>query len=128
MMAVVILAIAAGSVLLPFIGAQTISLQSQRMNSSVVLASSLLNEILADDYCGIISEYDGYTEAQGQLKDSHGAILSGEIYKKLSTKVECKEICLSENVNGAAAYAIIVNVKVFYNDSQIVSLSGLKGR
>ena len=129
MMAVVVLAVASGSILLPFVSAQLLELESQRRTFALTLASELLSEILVNDYSDVLSIYDGYTEDAGQLKDSNGNILSGKIYQNLSRKVSCTEVVLAQGSNSdiPGVQGIIVNVKVYYRGDELVSLTGMKG-
>jgi prepilin-type N-terminal cleavage/methylation domain-containing protein len=94
MMAVMVLGIAAASLLLPFI--KGAALQSEGINRTLAasLASDLMEQILRlpfhDPDGGLslgpesgentpsefdnIDDYDGYTEPQGQVKDAAGAV------------------------------------------------------
>jgi prepilin-type N-terminal cleavage/methylation domain-containing protein len=102
MMAVVVLGIAAASVLLPFISGAAVRAEGINRTLAARLASDLMEEILRlpfhdpDDKTSYslgpdagdldnIDDYHDYTEEQGQVKDATGAV-----YANFSRKVTCE--------------------------------------
>jgi len=108
MMAVVVLGIAAVSLLLPFISGAAVRAEGINRTLAARLASDLMEEILrlpfhdpndensyslgpeSGDYDNI-DDYHGYTEPQGQVKDATGSFFtdSDSRYANFSRSVTC---------------------------------------
>ena len=105
MMAVVVLAIAAASLLLPFMSGAAVRAEGVNRTLAARLAGDLMEQILrlpfhdpegtnyilgpeAGDFDNI-DDYHGYTEPQGQVKDAAGAFFADSAYANFSRSVTC---------------------------------------
>ena len=69
MLATVILGIAAAGVLMPFVSGASVRAEGVRLTLGAKLASDLMQEIVNTDSETIIASYNGYSEAEGLVKD-----------------------------------------------------------
>jgi len=145
MLATVVLAIAAAGVLLPFTGGAKVRTEGIRRTLAANLASDLMEEIINkpfNDPDGVfhpgpddgetvfdnIDDYDGYSEAEGQIKDAAGEIITDSNYTKFSRTATCEYVTVPqqplqsepENCN-----FILVTVQVKYNGREIVNIKRL---
>ncbi len=119
--AMVILAVAAAGVLLPFSYASTVQGEAQRQAIASRLAADLMEKIAACPYSSIISTYNGYSEAAGSLRDNSGQTLTGPAYSGLSRSATCQTATVS-GVN-----LIWTTVRVYYNNAMIAQVNTLIG-
>ena len=113
MMAVVVLGIAAASVLLPFISGAAVRAEGVNRTLAARLASDLMEQILrlpfhdpqGTDYTSgpesgetvpagfdNIDDYHGYAEPQGQVKDATGTVFTDSAYANFSRNVTCEYV------------------------------------
>ena len=115
MMAVVVLGIAAASLLIPFISGAAVRAEGINRTLAARLASDLMEQILrlpfhdpddgASDYSpgpdsgetgpssfDNIDDYHSYSELQGQVKDATGAVFSDSAYANFSRSVTCEYV------------------------------------
>jgi prepilin-type N-terminal cleavage/methylation domain-containing protein len=110
MMAVVVLGIAAASVLLPFMSGAAVRAEGINRTLAARLASDLMEQILllpfhdpdgeAYDYSpgpesgdfDNIDDYHGYAESQGQVKDATGTVFTDSAYANFSRNVTCEYV------------------------------------
>ena len=126
MLAMVILAAAASSILLPFASGAAVRVEGARRTLAAKLASDLMEEIIAADLDGIniIDYYSTYPdELQGHIKDASGAEFTDSIYSNFSRSVVCE-------IFEEQPFLIIATVTVKYNynedeEDELVSLSRL---
>lgn len=123
-----ILAIAAGAVLVPFTAGAKVSLEGRRLTAASNLASNMVERILSEPFGDVISDYDGLVENPGQLKDSAGNVLAGEIYNGLRREVSCQAVYLSGQKGRIDADLICITVTVYCDGRELVSLNSLKGK
>jgi len=145
-MAVVVLGIAAASVLLPFISGAAVRAEGIHRTLAARLASDLMEEILrlpfhdpngsgydfspgpdAGDLDNI-DDYHGYMEEQGQVKDATGAVFTDPMYANFSRKVECDYTYVPpqpEESEPAKCEFIRITVKVDYNGKEMAAISRL---
>ena len=121
--AMVLLAIAAAGILLPFANAASVQAEGSRQTMAANLASELMEIILAADYADIISTYDGYSESAGALPDAAGVAHTGSAYSDFSRSVTCQSVAVGELED----ILIAVTVTVFYNNQEMTSVTTLVG-
>ena len=112
MMAVVVLGIAAASLLLPFISGAAVRAEGVNRTLAARLASDLMEQILRlpfhdpNDGTSLgpesgetvptgfdnIDDYHGYTEPQGQVRDAAGAVFTDSRYANFSRSVTCEYV------------------------------------
>lgn len=124
--AMVMLAIAAAGILMPFGAAASVQAEGARQVMAANLASELMEIILAEQYDSIIDKYNGFTEAEGKMKDSGGRtrnMLMGEDvgYSGFSRSAVCRAV----NVGGANLIAITVVVN--YEGQEMTRITTLAG-
>ncbi len=121
LMAMTLLAIAAGGVLLPFANAAAVQDEASRRTIAAQLASEMMERIRATDYDDVMTVYSVYAEPAGLLKDSAGQLLSGSLYRGISRSTACQTL----NVEGVQM--LWVTVRVFYQDGEMLKAGTLIG-
>ena len=149
-MAVVVLGIAAASVLLPFLSGAAVRAEGINRTLAARLASDLLEEIIRlpfhDPGGGAspgpesgetvptgfdnIDDYHGYSELQGQVKDVDGAVFSvtDSRYANFSRDVTCEYVYVPPQPvesDPAKCEFIRITVEVDYSGKQIATISRL---
>ena len=150
-MAVVVLGIAAASVLLPFVSGAAVRAEGIHRTLAARLASNLMEEILrrpfhdpngteydvmpGPDAGGIgfaaydnIYDFNGYAEPQGQVKDATGEVFTDSMYVNFSRNVECDYTYVPpqpEESDPAKCEFIRITVKVDYNGKEMAAISRL---
>lgn len=142
MMAVVVLGIAAASVLLPFVSGATVQAEGVRRTLAAGLASDLVEQILRlpfhdpDDETSYnpgpdagdldnIDDYHGYIEAQGQVKDAAGVAFTDPKYANFSRNVTCEYVYVPPQPvesDPAKCEFIRVTVQVNYSGTQMATI------
>ena len=117
----VLLVIAAAGILMPFAGAANMQTEAARQTAAANLASELMEKILMTDYASIISTYDGYNEAEGDLLDAAGILHNGDIYAGFSRCATCSPATVG------SVDLIAVTVTVYYQNQEISSVTTLVG-
>jgi prepilin-type N-terminal cleavage/methylation domain-containing protein len=117
--AMVILAIAAAGVLLPFANAAAVLEEGSRQTLAANLASELMEKVLMTDPDDLISTYDGYAEAAGAMLDTKGAVRSDSICDNFSRSVSCQSATV------ASVDLVLVTVNVYYYGNEITRVSTL---
>jgi type II secretory pathway pseudopilin PulG len=112
MIAVMVLGLAAASVLLPFMSGAAVRSEGINRTLAARLASDLMEQILLlpfhDPGGGVspgpesgetvptgfdnIDDYHGYTELQGQIRDATGAVFTDSRYANFSRNVTCEYV------------------------------------
>jgi len=142
MMAVVVLGIAAASVLLPFVSGAAVRAEGINRTLAARLASDLMEQILRlpfhdpDDKTSYspgpdagdldnIDDYHGYNETQGQVKDATGVVFTDSKYANFSRNVTCVYHAMSpQPAPGSLEECdfISVTVQVNYNGKQMATI------
>ena len=148
MMAVVVLGIAAASVLLPFISGAAVRAEGVNRTLAARLASDLMEQILrlpfhdpgggASDYSpgpepgetgpanfDNIDDYHGYIEAQGQVKDAAGVVFTDPRYANFSRNVICEYVTVPpqpEESDPSKCEFIRITVQVDYSGKQMATI------
>jgi prepilin-type N-terminal cleavage/methylation domain-containing protein len=125
MMAVVVLGIAAAGVLLPFASGARVRAEGVRRTLAAKLGSDLMEEILKVPFDQIVGSYNGYTEAEGQVKDSNGTVFSDSNYSNFSRDVSCEYVYVPQESGAGEAKFIRVTVRVYYSGKQIAIINRL---
>ncbi|MHC4069887.1 MAG: type IV pilus modification PilV family protein [Planctomycetota bacterium] len=125
MLAMVILGITTAGVLLPFAGGAKVRREGVHRTLGAKLGADLLEEIINTPFDEIISGYNGYTEAQGQVKDANGVVFTDSNYATFSRDVICEEVYVPQESGGGEAKFIRVSVRVFYNGEETTNISRL---
>ena len=125
MIAMVVLGMAAASVLLPFSSGAAVQVEGMRRTMGANLASDLIEKIINTPFKDIISEYDGYSEAQGQIKDAEDKIFSDSNYANFSRNVTCKYVYVPQESGTLTPKYILVTVQVNYSDKPISTINRL---
>jgi hypothetical protein len=127
MMAVVVLAIAAAGVLLPFSSGARVRAEGVRRTLGAKLADDLMEEIINTPFDEIVAYYN-YSELQGQVEDAAGAVFTDLHYANFSRDVSCEYVTVPqqspqsepENCN-----FIRVTVHVYYSGRRIATINRL---
>lgn len=117
----VILAIAAAGILLPFANAASVQAEGARQTMAASLASEMMEKVLAADFASVISTYDGYEEADGALLDTAGQVHSDSAYWGFSRHVDCQQASVG------SVDLIVITVTVSLNDREMTCLTTLMG-
>lgn len=121
----VVLSMAAAGVLLPF--ASGASLQAEGLHRSLAasLANDLLERIISTPFDRVVTDWHGYTEDQGHLKDASGTIITDPIYANYSRDVSCSYIFVPQQGGMAAPNFVLASVRVYYRGEQIAAVHRL---
>jgi len=128
MLATVILGIAAAGVLLPFTAGASVRAEGTRRTLGAKLASDLMEQIVNTPFEDIVNNYDGYSEAQGQVKDAGGTVFTSSNYAKFSRDVSCQYVYMPQESGAVAPKFIRVTIRVYYSGKEIVGINRLVGR
>lgn len=120
-MAMVLLAIAAAGILLPFANAASVQAEGANQTMAANLASELMEKISATNYGNVVSIYDGYSEAEGFLLDAAGQVHTGSAYSGFSRNAVCQPATVG------SVSLIAVTVKVYHNNREMTQVATLIG-
>ena len=124
MMAVVVLGIAAAGVLLPFTSGAQVRAEGMHRTLGAKLAGDLMEQIVNTAFDDIVTNYN-YTEAQGQVKDTSGAVFTDSNYANFSRDVSCLEVYVPQESGEAGANFICATVRVYYSGREIAIINRL---
>jgi prepilin-type N-terminal cleavage/methylation domain-containing protein len=125
MMAVVVLGIAAASVLLPFVSGAAVRAEGINRTLAARLASDLMEEIVSTPFDQIVDVYNGYYESQGQVKDAAGVVFVDPNYTRFSREVNCQYVYVPQESGAEEPKFIRVTVQMCYDGKQIATLHRL---
>jgi len=128
MMATVILGIAAAGVLLPFTSGAAVRAEGMRRTLAANLAGDLMEQVVNTPFEDVVDTYDGYSEAQGQVRDLSGVIFTGSNYARFGRDVSCVYVYMPQESGVAEPEFIRVTVWVYYSGNEIVSINRLMGK
>ncbi len=126
--AMVLLAMAAAGVLLPFANAASVQVEASRQTLSANLASELMEcvllkkDLMADPNDFIENwpvGYNGYSEADGAMLDTSGNPLTGSIYTGFSRSVACQDATVK------SVPLVLVTVSVDYQGNEMTRVTTL---
>jgi len=125
MMATVVLSIAAAGVLLPFTSGEAVRVEGTRATLAAKLAGDLMEQIIRTPFERTVADYDGYIEAQGDVKDADGVVFTDSKYAKLSRRASCEYVYMPQESGAASARFILVTVRVHYSGKEIAAVRRL---
>ncbi len=125
MMATVVLGIAAAGVLLPFTSGAGVRAEGMRRTLASRMAGDLMEKIIGTPFEGILSSYDGYAEAQGQVKDAAGVIFTDANYANFSRDVSCSYVYMPQEDGSGEPKFIRATVRVYYRGKPIAIINRL---
>ena len=125
MIAPVVLGIAAAGVMLPFISGASVRAEGLRRTLAAKLASDLMEEIVKTEFDQIVSTYNGYAEAQGQVKDTSGAVFTDLNYANFSRDASCAYVYVPQESGSTEAKFILATVRVYYSGREIAIINRL---
>jgi hypothetical protein len=89
------------------------------------LAGELMEKIVSTPFDEIVTTYDGYAEAQGQVKDAGGAVYTDSNYLGFSRNSSCEYAVVPQESPTAPAKFIRATVRVYYRGGEIAIISRL---
>jgi prepilin-type N-terminal cleavage/methylation domain-containing protein len=125
MIAMVVLGMAAAGVLLPFSSGAAVQVEGMRRTLGANLASHLIEKIINKPFEDIISDYDGYVEAQGQVKDAGGEVFTDSNYANFSRTATCEYVYVTQESGSLTPKFILVTVQVNYSGRPIATINRL---
>lgn len=114
--AMVVLAVAAAGILMPFGSAAAVQEEGRLQVVATNLATELMEKVLLTDPDLLVSGYDNFTEPKGAMIDTAGNAYSGFRYSRFSRKVSCVPATV------ASVDMVIVTVFVYENNREVVRL------
>ena len=125
MMAVLVLGIAAVSLLLPFISGAAARAEGINRTLAARLAGDLMEEIVNTPFDQIVDNYNGYSEPQGQVKDAAGVVFTDPNYDRFSREVSCQYVYVPQESGAESPKYIRVTVQMNYDGRQIATINRL---
>jgi Tfp pilus assembly protein PilV len=125
MMATVVLGIAAAGVLLPFTSGARVRAEGMHRTLAVKLAGDLMEEIITTPFGQVVTNYDGYAESQGQVKDVSGIVFTDSNYANFSRDVSCEYVYMPQETGTTEPEFIRATVRVYYKGGQIATVNRL---
>jgi len=125
MMAVMVLSIAAASVLLPFISGAAVRAEGVNRTLAARLAGDLMDEIVNTPFDQIMVNYNGYYETQGQVKDATGVGFTDQAYSWFSRKAVCQYVYVPQESGTESPKYIRVTVQVYYDGRETAVINRL---
>jgi prepilin-type N-terminal cleavage/methylation domain-containing protein len=125
MMATVVLGIAAAGVLLPFTNGAALRAEGAYRMLAAKLAGDLMEKIVNTPFDQIVASYDGYTEAQGQVKDVGGIVFTDSNYANFGRDVSCEYVYMPQESGDGDPVFIRIIVRVYYRSGEVATVSRL---
>lgn len=125
MLAAVVLGIVSLGAIMPFVSGAAVRTEGSRMTLAAKLSSDLMEEIICTPFDQIVATYDGYAEAQGQVKDADGVVFADPSYANFSRSSDCEYVYTTQESGAAASMFIRVTVTVSYRGRQVSVLNRL---
>ncbi len=125
LLAVVLLGIAASSILLPFTAGAILRKEGAARTLASNLASEQMEKVLRTPAADIIATWNNHTEEAGELTDSAGNTLAGNTYSALARTTTCSYVRVGQQSGLIAPSLIHVTVDVSYRGAILVSLNRL---
>ena len=124
-MATVVLGIAAAGVLLPFMSGASVRAEGEHRTLAAKLASDLMEEIIKTPFGQIVTNYNGYTESQGQVKDASGVVFTDSNYTEFSRDATCEYVYVPQESGTTEAGFLRATVRVYYNGRETAIINRL---
>ena len=119
--AMVLLAMAAAGILLPFANAVSVQAEGARQTLAANLASEMMEKVLLSEPNDIIATYDGYAEADGAMLDTFGSPLADSVYTGFSRSTTCQAATVK------SVPLVLVTVSVAYQGNEMTRVITLAG-
>jgi hypothetical protein len=123
-----LLAMAAAGVLLPFTGGATVQAEGARRTLGAMLANDLIERIANTPFDQIVATYDGWHEAEGQVEDAAGAVLGDAMYARLSREASCAYVYTSQQSGEVPAHFVLATVVVRDQGQPVATIGRLIGK
>lgn len=147
-MATIVLSMAAAGVLLPFTSGAMVRAEGMRRTLAAKLTSDLMEVIInkpfhdpdgsshyyklgpekgektAGDFDNV-DDFDGYAEAEGQVKDASGAVFTDSNYARFSRNVSCAYVYVPQESGVAEPIFIRVTIRVYYGEREMAVVNRL---
>jgi MSHA pilin protein MshD len=140
LLAAVVLAMAAGAVILPFTAGAQCTVQDARQTMAVNLAQDMMEEILSKPFSDPdgdesgetgpstwddVDDYSGYQEAAGNIRSFDGVLVEDPAAVGLSRHVTVADVYVWQQETTEPPTFVRITVEVRYKGVQVVSLSRL---
>ena len=120
--AMVLLAMAAAGILLPFANAASVQTEAARQTLASNLACELMEKVLLlSEPNDIIASYDSYAEADGAMLDTSSSPLTDSVYTGFSRSVTCQGSTVK------LVPLVTVTVSVAWQGNEITRVTTLAG-
>ena len=120
--AMVLLAMAAAGILLPFANAASVQEEAARQTLAANLASEMMEKVLLSEPNDILAIYDSYAEADGAMLDTSGSPLTDSVYGGFSRSVT------SQDATVKSVLLVVVTVSVAYQGNEMTRVTTLAGQ
>ena len=120
--AMVLLAMAAAGILLPFANAVSVQAEGARQTLAANLASEMMEKVLLSEPNDILSSFGGYVETKGAMLDTKGVVLSDSVYAGFSRSV------VSQAVTVKSVPLVNITVSVAYEGNEMTWVTTLAGQ
>ena len=120
--AMLLLAMAAAGILLPFANAVSVQAEGARQTLAANLASELMEIVLMSEPNDIIATFDEYAEVKGAMLDTKGDLLTDSIYTGFSRSVACQAVAVK------LVPLVKITVSVAYEGNEMSRLTTLAGQ
>ncbi len=127
-MATVVLGIAAAGVLLPFVSGAKVRAEGTHRTLGAKLAGDLIEQIVNTPFEQVVTKYDGYSEPQGQLKDSAGIVFTDPTYANFSRDASCGYVYVPQQGGTYQPDFVRITVRVYYRGTPIATVYRLISR
>jgi type II secretory pathway pseudopilin PulG len=125
LLAVVLLGIAASSILLPFTAGAVLRKEGAARTLASNLASEQMEKVLRTPFADIVLTWNDHTEQAGTLTDSAGNTLAGNTYSPFTRTTTCSYVRTGQQSGLTDASLIHVTVDVTYRGASLVTLNRL---
>ena len=125
MIATVVLSIAAAGVLLPFTSGAKIRAEGMHQTLAARLASDLIEEIIRTPFGQIVGTFDGYSELQGQIKDTNDVVFTGSAYTNFSRELSFIYFDVPQQSGSGESGYILATVRVSYSGKPLAIINRL---
>ncbi len=126
MIATVVLGIAAAGMLLPFTSGAALRAEGAHRTLAAKLAGDLMEKVINTPFGYIVSSYN-YTEPQGQVKDTNGAVFTDSNYANFSRDVSCEYVYVPQESGTEEPKFIRATVRVYYSGRETAVINRLIG-
>ena len=121
MIAMVILAVAASAVILPFSAGAAVHTEGAKRTLAAKLAGDMLEEIQSTDFNMIPLWYGNYPEPAGTVADANWEVFSDPVYQRFARITTCS----TAQVGGESL--IWATVTIYFDDLEVAAVSSLIG-